>query len=282
MKKLFLVSLIAVLFSSCMSNVPRGHVGIKFKLYGSEKGVQYETVGSGRYMLSVNEKMYLYPTFRQTKVWTNDLKEDSPRKEGFLFTSMRGLELTANISIEYYIKAENAGKIFELYQKGVDEITNKVLRRITREAFNSVGSKMTAEDIYGDGRNEFMEKVNKFVIKEAEKRFINVEKVSLVSSIVPPQSIKKALTEKFEATQRAQKAENELRQTEAEAKKTIAKMKGEAEAIILKAKAEAQANEIVNKSLTTNLIKQKWINRWDGQLPKVSGQTSTFVDFDKL
>ena len=48
-----------------LQTVPAGYVGVKVNLYGSDKGVQNEELGVGRYLLTWNEQCYLFPTFNQ-------------------------------------------------------------------------------------------------------------------------------------------------------------------------------------------------------------------------
>ena len=74
---------------------------------------------------------------------------------------------------------------------------------------------------------------------------------------------------KNRAIQLAQKAANEVQVAEAEAKKKI-----------VVAEAEAKANTIVNSSLTPLLVKKQWIEKWSGNLPKVTGNSSTLVGLD--
>ena len=45
---------------------------------------------------------------------------------------------------------------------------------------------------------------------------------------------------------------------------------------IVKAEAEKQANELKQASLTDNLIKEKFIEKWNGELPKANGGNSMF------
>ena len=49
----------------------------------------------------------------------------------------------------------------------------------------------------------------------------------------------------------------------------------------LKAEAEKKANELKQRTLTDNIIKEKFIEKWDGQLPKVTSG-NTIIDMDEL
>lgn len=44
-------------------------------------------------------------------------------------------------------------------------------------------------------------------------------------------------------------------------------------------KAEAEANRAISESLTDQIIENKKIEKWNGEMPKVTGSSGTFVDF---
>jgi hypothetical protein len=69
MKKVIVALLLAAsafTLTACdRETVPAGYVGVKVDLYGTEKGVQQQVVGVGRYWLTINEELYKFPTFNQ-------------------------------------------------------------------------------------------------------------------------------------------------------------------------------------------------------------------------
>jgi len=280
MKKALFIGLLLVAMSSLVScsKVPAGNVGIKFHLLGTDKGVDYEVLTPGRYHIGVNEELFRFPTYQQTKIWTADQREGSPNDDDFNFQSKKGLKLSASVSIEYHVPAENVPAIFEQYKKGLDEITNKVLRNSLRNAFNMAASQLTSEQMYGEGKIAFMLQVDSIAKIEAEQRNIVIDDIFLIGNIVVPTSITEALNNKVKADQIAQQKESELRQTEADAQKRIADAHGKAEAIKIKAVAQAEANKLINASLTPTLVNYEKVLKWDGVLPKVSGDAGTFVD----
>ena len=54
----------------------------------------------------------------------------------------------------------------------------------------------------------------------------------------------------------------------------------EAEALRIKAEAEAEANRLVAASLTPQLIEKIKYEQWNGQLPKVTGNSASIVDIE--
>jgi len=286
MKNLLLMSLISLSLFSC-STVENGEVGVLFNLY-ADKGVQEKVVGPGRYWVGANEYLYIFPTFRQNKVWTRDNREGSEGDDSFSFQSMNGLELGASIGIEYVIKEENVVKVFQMYKKGVDEITNKVLRNATRDAFNRAGSTRDVQQIYGTGKTQFIKEVKELIVNKANEKFITVTDIYLIGKISVPQSITKALNAKIEATQKAQQRENELQMSIAQQKKDSVEAEAQAQksrieadayayTVTTKAEAQAEANKKLSKSLTTTLVEYKKLEKWDGKLPQVSGSNGGLI-----
>lgn len=273
---LLLMGLVLIL-SSCRK-VPAGNVGIKYYLLGSEKGVDKEELSPGRYYIGINEELFLFPTFKQNKTWTSDEREDSEINEEFVFQSSKGLRLTASVGMEYHIPKENVSEIFQQYKKGLEEITNKVLRNAVRDAFNMASSKRTAEEVYGEGKMIFMAEVTEIAEAEALERGIVIDDIFLIGNIGIPKTVTEALNLKIQATQKAQQRENELRQATAEAAKVVAESKGIAEALLIRADAEAKSNKIVAASLTSTLVEYRKIEKWNGALPTVTGGSIPMLD----
>jgi len=71
--------------------------------------------------------------------------------------------------------------------------------------------------------------------------------------------------------QESQKAEAQVRKTEAEAKQRVAQAQGEAEAKKLSADAEAYFNKTVAASITPAYVQYKALERWNGVLPQMMG-----------
>jgi len=279
LKRLITLLVAMMLLVSACSKVPAGNVGIKVYLLGTDKGIESEELGVGRYWVGINQELYLFPTFTQNYVWTSSAVEGSENDESITFQTKEGLSVNADIGIAYHIRAEEVNKVFQKFRKGVDEITDVNLRNYVRDAFNSVASTKTVEYVYGAGKSELLTDVENLVRDQVSPVGIELEKISIIGSFRLPKQVLAALNSKIEATQRAEQRENELREAEAEAKKVVAQAKGKAEARLEQAEAEAKANRIVANSLTSQLIEYRKIERWNGALPTVTGEVTPLMDF---
>lgn len=268
---MFIAIVMASISLSNCSKVPAGHVGIKFYLLGTDKGVDYEELTPGRYWIGINEELFLFPTFTQNYVWTASEDEGSLNDESFNFQDKQGLELNADIGITYHLEPEKVDQIFQKYKRGVDEITDLFLRNMVRDALVNRTSKMEVSEIYGEERATLIDSVQKDVMGQCASLGIIIDKLYWVGRIKVPDIVKTAIEAKINATQIAQQRENELRETEAKAKKQIVEAEGIAKSIIIKAEAQAKANKFINASLTENLVRWKSLDVWDGKTPMYWG-----------
>jgi len=278
MKNLFLLAMLGLMTVAC-SKVPAGNVGVKVFLLGGNKGVDSEVLGVGRYWVGINEELYIYPTFQQTRAYTQE-KSDDYGDESFTFQTSEGMVCNMDLGVTFSIERDKISTLFQKYRKGVDEIQSVVIKNAIRDSLVSITSKMPVESVYGEGKAEMIAQVEKEVKESLKSNGINVEKVYLIGSVRLPRNVVEALNSKIEATQRAQQRENELREAEAQAKKTVAEAEGKAKSMIAIAEAESKANSLKIKTLTAELIQYEAIQRWDGHLSQVSGGAIPFLNLN--
>ncbi|MGL5691399.1 MAG: SPFH domain-containing protein, partial [Bacteroidales bacterium] len=209
-------------------------------------------------------------TYLVTKVWTSSLTEDSPISEAITFQSKEGVSLIANVGIEYFIIQEDVIDIIKTYNAGHDEISNRILYNLVRDAFTQCGSAMNAHEIAGEQKVEFTKKVKMYVIESAQAKKIQVQDLYIIDKFVVPENIEDAINQKAIAKQNAEKIENELRAIYATARKDSVAAVGKATALLINANAEANANKIISNSITPTLVNYNTVERWDGKLPNAT------------
>lgn len=249
---------LAAMMSGC-SKVPAGNVGVKVYLLGGSKGVDTEVLGTGRYWIGMNEELYLYPTFTQTVQYDKDGDYDQEVQ----FQDRDGTGLSADVAVQYSIQKDKVPQIFQTFRLGNDELSDKVLYRIVRDAFNQEASSRSVEEIYGSGKKDFVLAVNTAVKTKAAEIGVKVDEVSLLGSVRLPANILNALNAKIAATQKAQQRENEVAQAKAEADKKIEEARGVAESMKL-TNVEVTDKVLRLKELEVEQIKAE---KWDGKLP---------------
>lgn len=263
---------VSLMFTSCeYVKIESGNVGVKVDLLGSDKGVQTEVVGVGRYWLSMNEELYPFPTYQVNYVYTRDETEGSEANEEFTFQTKEGMICKADLGLSMHFEQSLISKMFQTYRKGVDEIRSVVVRKEIRDALNRVASGMPVEYVYGEGKGKLIDSVKYIIKNKLAPNGIIIDDLNLISAIRIPKSIEDALNMKVKMTQDAQKAENEVAKTKAEASIAIEEARGRAESKKILADAEAYYNRTVSGSLTSQIVEMKRIEKWDGTYPSTYG-----------
>ncbi|EKT4528907.1 prohibitin family protein [Pseudomonas putida] len=259
------VSLCALAVLGGCSKVPAGNVGVIVNLYGSEKGVELKEVGTGKYWVGINEELYLFPTFTQTETWTGD--------ETITFQTVEGMKVGGDVGITYAVAPDKVTTLFQKYRAGIDEITNKFLRNMVRDAFNDVASKLPVESVYGQGKADLLLAVEQRVRAQVAPIGINLERIYYASDLALPPQVTASLNAKIQATQMAEQRRNEVAQAKAEADKERARAQGEADAKLLIAQADAKAIEVRAQALRANpdVVTLNAVEKWDGKLPTYTG-----------
>lgn len=271
--KLGLMGLLLLSVAAC-EKVTAGNVGIKVNLLGSEKGVQQEVLGPGRYWIGWNEELYKFPTFSQTVVWEAE--------QAIGFQTREGMNVDADIGITYSIDGEKVPQVFQRYRRGVDELTDVVIRNAVQDAMVNRSSPLDVKSVYGEGKVLLLTQVTDDVREKFAPEGINIESLSWRSEVRVPPQVLDAINATIEADQQSQRRRNEVASAKAEADKKIEEARGETESTKLRtaaevdritrsAEAQAKANEELAKSLTPELIRSQEIQAWDGKLPQFIG-----------
>ena len=279
MKKLLLTVVLSLFLVGC-SDVPSGYVGVKVNLLGSDKGVDIQELGTGRYWIGLNEQLFTFPTFTQTVVFTKSATEGSPNDDSFTFNSVDGLSVNSDLSIVYSIDPTKVSMIFTKYRAGVSEISHTFLRAAVRDALVNAASTKPIESMYGIGKAGLIKEVEDRVRAETMDIGIRIEHIYFIGDMRLPPSIVAGINAKAAANQLVAQRENEVAQSRAEADKKVAEAKGDADSTLLRANAEAAAIKIKGDALSKNpeVLELSKIEKWDGHLPQIVGATAPFVN----
>jgi len=241
-----------------IETVQAGYVGVRVNLY-AEKGVQNEVVGTGRYFIGINEKLYQFPTFNQLKNY-----------EGFFtFQTSDAMDVQANVGVEYNIDPAKVATVFTTYRKGIEEITDVNLRQYISDALIKNAVSMDINQLTQGGKTKLLESVTSDIRKKLDPVGVRIVKLSWMTDLRYPEQVRQSINAKIEATQRALLRENEVAQSKAEAEKVRVVAQGEADARLTRARAEAEAIAIKAKALRDNpgILQLNAIDKWNGVLP---------------
>ncbi len=252
--------LLITLFFSC-ERIDAGHVGVKVNQYGDNKGVDDVVAVTGMVFYNpFTTRVYEFPTFIQHKEYKGE--------NSFIVNSKDGSEFAVSPIMNYSVQREKVPAIFSKYRRPLEDIEEGFLKTAVYDAFRLATNKYTADELIGN-RQAYEVEVRKLLDGQLLKEGFIINQFT--SNLVYPETFKKSIEAKNNAVQAALRAENEVKTAEAQAKIKVATAEGNAQAMLTQARAEAEANKLKQATLTSLLLQQLWIEKWDGKLP-VYGQ----------
>jgi regulator of protease activity HflC (stomatin/prohibitin superfamily) len=259
---LLLVPLIVVVPLTSCTRVEPGHVGIKVNNFGSSAGVSDQSLGVGWYFTPVGTNIYEYPVYTSTYAWTSSTTEQNANNESFNFQDRNGLNLSADVSVAYRVDPVRAPILFQKYRTDMAGIVGGPLRNAVRSALVEEAAKLGVEEIYGPKKGELINAVWGDVSHYFEPFGLHVEQLYWASNIRVPDQVLSQINTKIANEQAALAAQA-----------NVATVKANADAAIAEAEGKAKASQVEGEALRANpeILRQRAIEKWNGQLPTYLG-----------
>ncbi len=247
--------IVAVLIAlNCFTVVEAGHTGVIVTLGKVKEGVLQEGVHAKlpfvQQVVKIDNRIVKLEV--QTEAFSKDLQT-----------------VTTTLAINYRV---DTNKSYSIYKNiGADYETvlvtpavNEVLKAITSKytAEESVTNRVLISDGLVEGLNEKLNNIGLYVTD------VNIIDFEFSDAFI------NAIEEK-------QIAQQQLLKAETEKKTAIINAQANAETVKIKAEAEAEANRILNESLSDRVIEYNKVEKWNGELPKVTG-SSSIISLDGL
>ena len=178
-------------------------------------------------------------------------------------------DVYTDVALNWHILPHKANWIFR--RIGDEQaIIHRIINPAVEEVLKAVMAQYTAEELITK-RGEVKDSVDQALTTRLATYNIAVDDISLVHV---------HFSEPFsEAVEAKQIAEQEAKRAEFIALKAIK----EAEARVNRAKGEAEAQRLIHATLTPNLLQKQAIERWNGNLPLITGRDGTaFFDLDQF
>jgi len=275
------------------TRVDAGHVGIRVKLAGSDRGIQDMPVVTGWVFFNpLTEQIVLFPTSVQNVVWAQSAHEGRPFDESITFSSGEGVNANADIGLSFHIEPSLAPRLYGRFRlNDLQVLADGYMRNTVREAFNDVASKLPVQEIYGAGKSRMLGDVTQKCRDVFGKDGIVIDQLTVNGALRLPQNVVDAINRAMEATQNAIQSHNRVAQVEAEAQQAVTqahgqaeaareKAQGDADALLIRARAEAQANETIRLSMTPAVLQYRALEHWDGKLPEYNAGQLPLLTFD--
>lgn len=161
--------------------------------------------------------------------------------------SREGLSIQSEVSILYRVVSKSTPDLLRTVGLDYEET---IILPVFRSAVADITSKYYAKDMHSGNRGEIETAILELMMKNLKDKGIIVEAV-LLKSIALPRSLAKAIEDKLEAEQLAQRMEFVLLQE-----------KQEAERKRIQAQGTSDANKIIAAGLTPEILQFKSIEAW--------------------
>ena len=248
---LIIVIVAVVLLLNAVAIVDAGHTGVVVTLGKVNEGVLQE--GIHLKIPFVQQVIKIDNRIRKLEVNTEAFSKDLQ-------------SVNTVLAINYRVDTSKSDSIYKNIGADYEDVlvtpaVNEVLKAITATytAEESVTNRQLISDGLVTGLNEKLNEIGLYVTD------VNIIDFDFSDAFIT------AIEEKQVAQQKLLKAETEK-------KTAVTNAEAEAEAIKIKAEAEAEANKTVSKSLTAEILENKKIEKWNGELPRVSGSGGTIID----
>ncbi len=279
------IVLLVLIFSSWRSVRP-GYVGIVFDKV-SHKVTAGALEPGWAFINPFTQAIQEYPVTIQTYSMVRRSGEGSTQDDDSVkVQSNEGQELYLDIVIQYQVKREEAGALYEDWGGAdISIVEDRVVRQYSRSQVPALAALYGWEEITASKRNELVDRVEKVLTEEFAHRHLNLVSFG-IREVHLTEELQQVLNTKIQAQQEAErqsyqleqarvKAEQDKVEAEGHAAATRAQAEGDADAIRIRAEAQAEANRVLAQSLTDDLIRYQQLQRWDGRLPVFQGSDAT-------
>lgn len=255
--KIVIIAVVAlfVVFTAfnCFTIVEAGHTGVVVTLGKVNEGV-------------LQEGLHVKAPFVQEVVKIDNrivkLEVDTEAFSKDLQTVATTLAINYRVDTsKSYSIYKNIGADYEtvLVAPAVNEVLKAITARYTAE--ESVTNRSLISDGLVEGLNE---KLNASGLYVTDVNIINFD-----------------FSEAFiTAIEEKQVAQQQLLKAETEKQTAITNAEAEAEATRIRAQAEADANNLIKASLSEAVIRAKFYEKWNGELPQAMGSDSVITNID--
>ena len=270
---IFAAILVILFIRSTFTIVPTGYTGVR-TTFGQ---INETPVSNG-----INFKIPLIQTIELVNNKQQDIVDNS---RVWSETSERTAIYYEGVTVTYQISPSASAWIFA----HVSDYRNTLISsQLVASAIKASSKTLSDVDATNRGMIEplVQENLQKSVDDKYEEGIIMINKVT-INNVDFDDSYNLAIANRqkaqIEAEQQAIDNEKNIKKAEADAKVRLTEAQAKADALLIQAKAEAEANEVLQKSLTPEILKQMYIEKWDGILPKVmSNGTDILVGLDDV
>jgi len=273
------VAALVVIWNSLVFISP-GNVGVLIHRSGGG-GVDSTPLGVGfHFKWPVFQEIVEYPVYMQTLVLTRTDREGNAYNEEINVNSVEGQPISCDVSLSFELDITKVPFLYSSFRTDIRMITHGFVKQTIRQALQEVVGRTEIVNFLGKDKAKVVNLTQEDLQKRLGEYGFQVKQFTL-NEVRAPDSIVKAIEAKNTMAQEALRAQNELQKKQFEAQQRIIEAEGEAKAILTRAQSQSESNRLLSASITPTLVEYKRIEKWNGQLPQVSGGATPFINLQK-
>lgn len=257
-KQIFALLGLLFLLPGFITKIPANSVGIVYSPFG---GTKNQTLSEGFHGKNILDKIYKINTEVQTMTVEN------------LTTQTKDAQfLNSTLDIKYRVNKSNAYVIFTQFRT-LKNMSDNLIVPTTQRVLEHITTKYNVIDILGEKRNDVYSELESALSSEFEQYGVEFYAISIVD-MDAGDKLENAITDEAVAKKAVETAEQNLLKAQTEAKQKSVQAQAEqdaakieAETKLIEAEAEKRANELLNESLSPDILQKEWIEKWDGKMP---------------
>lgn len=281
----------------CTERIPAGYAGVVYNMRG---GIEDDVLGQGVHIVSPTKKVSEYSVGIEQSYLSAEKIGDSNSDESFYIPTSDGKTVKVDLEFSYKFDVERLPMIFTNFKgKDGEDVKNDFIKPKIKAWTQEVSAEYPVTDIFGDKRTEINAQLDEYLRAKFDEYGIIIDTVNFANisvdaeteaaiqkKVTAQQELELAQIESQTAKIQAEK-ERQVAQIQAEKDQEVAKIKAEtdvikaeaeAEVVEIAAAAEAEANHKIASSLTPQLIDKIKYEKWNGQMPTVTGNSTSIID----
>lgn len=264
---------------NCLVYIRPGSVGVL--IHRSGGGVDKTPLGVGfHFKWPILQEVVEYPIYMQTLVLTRSDREGNNFNEEINVNSVEGQPISCDVSLSFELDPTRVPFLYSSFRTTIGMITHGFVKQSIRQALQEVVGRTEIVNFLGKEKALVVTQTQADLQKHLGEYGFLVKQFTL-NEVRAPESIVKAIEAKNTMAQEALRAQNELQKKQFEAQQKIIEAEGDAKSTLTRARAQAESNQLLSASLTAQLVEYRKIDKWNGQLPQVSGGATPFINLQK-
>lgn len=257
-----LILLAVVFLSSSFTVIDAGHTGVvltfgKVSNTVLQEGIHFKVPFAQR-IVSIDNRIVKLEV--STEAFSRDLQT-----------------ISSVVAVNYHINKDMSYSIYKQVGLGFEDV---LVTPAVNEVLKAVTAKYTAQELVSS-RNEVSTMLNDNLNEKLTGYGIYIDDLNIINWDFSEEYIS-AVEAKQVAEQTLIKTRTEQEQAlviaNTDAEKRVIAAEAEAKEILTLADAQAESNRILAESLSDLLIRYETLQKWNGELPKVTGNSTPIVD----